>query len=412
MLLNEARARSYLERCELDAIIATSPVNIRYLTEYCCWLDPLMKQYMLSPGAPNRIFQAYAVYCRDGETALIVNPVFAANAVDLGVSDLRSYGDPDVHRVDSAAPTEEQLQTLDGLLAESNADENPTEALLSVLRDRGLDDARLGLEIEPLPDVYRKLIEASIPDAQIRDCTNLFRLIRMVKSAEEVERLTAAAAISETAGLASVRSMINGTNLSAAIQDYRAQVAASGADFEHFIYSLRGLGLAQEPDYTLAEDDILCVDFGCIYKGYFSDTGLTIEMPRAPREMRDRYGDLQVCMADAIDCVRPGVRSSTVQEAMQATMAARGVIATFPHGHGLGLEIRDYPILVPDNGLRISDDCVDEPSDLPLEENMVINLEVTVMTPGLGAVEIEQTFVVTADGSRALVEQDRGDTMS
>lgn len=117
-------------------------------------------------------------------------------------------------------------------------------------------------------------------------------------------------------------------------------------------------------------------------------------------------------MGDAVDCVRPGVRSSTVQEAMQTTMAARGVTATFPHGHGLGLEIRDYPILVPDNGLRISDDCVDEPSDLPLEENMVINLEVTVMTPGLGAVEIEQTFVVTTDGCRPLVEQDRGVTIS
>ena len=89
-------------------------------------------------------------------------------------------------------------------------------------------------------------------------------------------------------------------------------------------------------------------------------------------------------------------------------MAARGVTATFPHGHGLGLEIRDYPILVPDNGLRISDDCIDEPSNLPLEENMVINLEVTIMAPGIGSVEIEQTFVVTANGSRPLVEQNRG----
>jgi len=411
MLRNESRAQAYLDQCDLDAIIATSPVNIRYLTEYYCWLDPLMKQYMISPGGPNRIFQAYAVYQRDGETALIVNPIFAANAVDLGVSDLCSYGDPELH-LEGSVPVEERLQPLDGLLAKSSADENPTEALLSVLRDRGLDSARLGLEVEPLPDVYYKLIEASIPDAQIKDCTNLFRLIRMVKSDEEVYRLTTAASISETAGLASVRSMIDGVNMSAAIQNYRAQVAASGADFEHFIYSLRGLGLAQEPDYTLPEDDILCVDFGCIYKGYFSDTGLTIGMPQAPRELRDRYGDLQVCMGDAVDCVRPGVRSSTVQEAMQTTMAARGVTATFPHGHGLGLEIRDYPILVPDNGLRISDDCVDEPSDLPLEENMVINLEVTVMTPGLGAVEIEQTFVVTTDGCRPLVEQDRGVTIS
>ncbi len=412
MLLNESRALAYLDRCGLDAIIATSPVNIRYLTEYYCWLDPLMKQYMLSPGSPNRIFQGYALYPRDGEPALIVNPIFAANAVDLGISDLRFYGDPGLHLEWPADPLEERLQTLDELLTRPTVAETPTDALLSLLRDRGLDGACLGLEIEPLPDVYDSLIGAALPGAQLKDCTNLFRLIRMVKSDEEIERLAGAAAISEAAGLASIRSTLEGVSLSAAIQDYRSQVAASGADFEHFIYSLRGLGLAQEPDYALAEDDILCADFGCIYKGYFSDTAVTIEMPEAPQPLRDCYGDLQACMAAAVDCVRPGVRSSVVQEAMQSTMAARGVTATFPHGHGLGLEIRDYPILVPDNGLSISDDCVDEPSNLPLEENMVINLEVTVMAPGIGAVEIEQTFVVTADGSRPLVEQERGNTIS
>jgi len=35
-----------------------------------------------------------------------------------------------------------------------------------------------------------------------------------------------------------------------------------------------------------------------------------------------------------------------------------------PYGHGLGLEIREYPILVANNGLRITDDCVDVRSEL------------------------------------------------
>jgi len=59
-------------------------------------------------------------------------------------------------------------------------------------------------------------------------------------------------------------------------------------------------------------------------------------------------------------------------------LARHGITACFPHGHGLGLELRDYPIIVPDTGLRISDDCVDLPADLPLEPGMVINLEVLI----------------------------------
>ena len=34
MLLNRSRAIDYMRRCELDAIVATSPVNVRYLSDF------------------------------------------------------------------------------------------------------------------------------------------------------------------------------------------------------------------------------------------------------------------------------------------------------------------------------------------------------------------------------------------
>ena len=73
----------------------------------------------------------------------------------------------------------------------------------------------------------------------------------------------------------------------------------------------------------------------------------------------------------------------------------------------MGLEVRDYPILVADNGARIFDDCVDVSSDLSLEADMVINLEAMVFMPGVASPHIEQSFLVTAEGSRPLVLQDR-----
>ena len=92
---------------------------------------------------------------------------------------------------------------------------------------------------------------------------------------------------------------------------------------------------------------------------------------------------------------------------MWDTLESNGVRNSYPHGHGLGVEVRDYPILVADNGRRIKDECVDEPSDLPLEAGMVINLEAAVFMPGVASVHIEQSFVVTSDGNRLLVPQDR-----
>jgi Xaa-Pro aminopeptidase len=105
--------------------------------------------------------------------------------------------------------------------------------------------------------------------------------------------------------------------------------------------------------------------------------------------------------------MRPGVRASAVHHAMADHLAARGITAVFPHGHGLGLELRDYPILVPATGLRIADECVDVDSDLELEPGMVVNLEASVFIAGVASVEVEITTVVTDGGARPFVPQDR-----
>ena len=97
---------------------------------------------------------------------------------------------------------------------------------------------------------------------------------------------------------------------------------------------------------------------------------------------------------------------------MKDFLAGHGITACFPHGHGLGIELRDYPILVPDTGLRISDDCIDLPADLPLEPGMVINLEVVILLPGAASLEVEITTLVTPSGARPFIVQDRAAPMS
>ena len=104
---------------------------------------------------------------------------------------------------------------------------------------------------------------------------------------------------------------------------------------------------------------------------------------------------------------RPGVKSSSVCGAMWQTLNQRGFTASNPHGHGIGLELRDYPTIVADNGLRIRDDCVDVPSDLALKKNMVFNLEASMFMPGVASLQVEYSFVATDDGCRFLVPQNR-----
>src|SRR5688500_10017563 len=95
MLLNRSRALAFMQRYGLDVLVATSPVNVTYLSDYVCRLDPLVKEYMITPGAgSNPALQSYAVLLREGEPALVVGPLFAVNAADLWVRDLHTFGDP------------------------------------------------------------------------------------------------------------------------------------------------------------------------------------------------------------------------------------------------------------------------------------------------------------------------------
>ena len=92
MLFNKIRAQEYMRRYGVDALIATSPVNITYFSDYRCWIDPLFKAYMMAPGAPSDLdpTAAYAIFPLEGEPAFVVSPTFAVNTSD-SVGERRAY---------------------------------------------------------------------------------------------------------------------------------------------------------------------------------------------------------------------------------------------------------------------------------------------------------------------------------
>jgi Xaa-Pro aminopeptidase len=362
---------------------------------------------MTSPGGPSHLGQGYALYPAVGEPALVVGPFTAVNAGDVWVRDWYLYGDGGLDF--AATPTDEPDSALLTMLRESTRRETPTQALAASLRDRGLLRGRIGIEMEGMTPAGLQELHDILPDVEWKDCSNLIRLIRAVKSPEEMARLVRAAEINEQAGMEALELARPGVSALELVGHFRRRVGEFGADVDHFAYGMRGMGMGSAVDYRFAANDILFVDFGCNYRHYFSDTGTTLMLGTPPKVMEERFRAARECLLAGMAQMKPGVRASVVRGAMMETLNGRGVTVANPHGHGFGLDVRDYPIVVADNGLRIRDECVDVPSDLPLEVDMVINLEVPIFVPGAGSVHSEQSFVVTADGARPLVPQDRSD---
>src|SRR5438105_2854127 len=136
VLLNRDRAVALMRECDVDAIVATSPPNVLYLSDYACWLDPLFKAYMMRPGAPAELAHNFAVLPAAGEPAFVVPGIWAGNAADSWVQDLwlHSIGDLDLSAVPSTLDpsTADLLRRVEAGRQRANA----IEAVRDVLLDR------------------------------------------------------------------------------------------------------------------------------------------------------------------------------------------------------------------------------------------------------------------------------------
>ena len=395
-------------RCAgIDAIVATSPVNVTYFTGYHNWLAGQFKDFMVRPGGNGDLLPTFGLYPAEGAPALVVDAALTVNAMDIEGLELRPVGGAMLDRAGGVAVLTRRQREVYELLAAGPLEQTAVQALAALLQARGLERGRVGLEIEGMPAGVLAEVRDALPEVEFAECANLIRLVRMVKTGEEIARMARAATIGEQAAASALATARPGRSMRELGQVFRSEVAAQGADLDHFAYGVKGMGLATETDYVPDAGDIMYVDYGCLYRNYCSDSGLTLALGPLPEVWANCYEGLCECLAAGRRAMVPGVRSSAVPAAMWAALEERGIAVSFPHGHGVGLEVRDYPILVADTGLRIRDDCVDELADLPLEEKMVLNMEAMVFALGEASVHIEQSFVVGSEGAEPLVEQDR-----
>tara|TARA_Y100000588_G_scaffold355647_2_gene411029 strand:- start:174 stop:1412 length:1239 start_codon:yes stop_codon:yes gene_type:complete len=407
-MINQPRAIDCLQRYELDALVATSPVNVTYVTGYYSWLAGQFKEYMVRPGGSADLLPSFGVFTAAGHTSLAIDATMACNAMDLEVDRIRFFGGGMLDH--SAPPVElpDRLKSLHTSMTTEPYGASPVDALKDVLLDASLANGRIGIDRDTLASTTFEAIQHALPDVQWRDASNLIRWIRMVKTKEEIERLRRATQIAEEAAHIALADAKVGGSLLEMRQRFQTELAAQGAEPDHFAYSARGMGIATESDYRLAPDDILYVDYGCVFGYCCSDSGLTLSMGPPSDSHQRSYDALYACLQAGSEAMRPGVNTSAILDAMWSVLCEHDIRVSFPHGHGIGLEVRDYPILVGDTRLRIKDDCIDEPADLPLEESMVLNLEAPIFIPGTASLHIEQTFLVESDGAALLTPQERG----
>ncbi|MFH1424530.1 MAG: Xaa-Pro peptidase family protein [archaeon] len=212
------------------------------------------------------------------------------------------------------------------------------------------------------------------------------RNMRMIKSADEIEKLRKAVRIS--------KGFHN--------QTYRDKTEREiAADFYHYITE-KGCKASYDP--VIAYDaraalphskftegrgsKCLLIDAGAAWKGYKGDITRTY-MLKSDKKLKEIYDIVKTAQGMGIDAVASGVKAAEVDKVVRDYLKKHGYDLIHATGHGIGLNVHEKPY--------ISDKAVEV-----LEPGMVFSIEPGIYIKGKYGVRIEDDVLVTKTGRKVL----------
>jgi Xaa-Pro aminopeptidase len=276
------------------------------------------------------------------------------------------------------------------------------DALVQVVRDRGLTAARLGCDDMRLAGI----LEGSGlgGNAGIVDALQIMRRVRCVKTGGEIEILTRGAEINAVA----LAKVIEGGRAGIAESDltriYRRELTEQDARHLGERGMMFGAGdasafsLPASSERTLADGDAVVLDCLGTYRLYHMDLARTAVVGAATPDQNRRYDAARTSLEEVEASIRPGVHTQDLRGLVRQSIKKSGLREELVSvtTHGLGLEVFEFPYA----------DSLE--NGFVLEENMVVNTEVFYRDPALGSFHLEDSVLVTGDGCRLLHEVPRG----
>ena len=359
-----ARAQAAMARAGLAALLLTTEPEIRYFTGFLTrfWESPSRSWFLIVPAS--------------GAPVAVIPSIGAALMRQSWIEDIRTWPAP--------RPEDDGVSLLVDALRE--------------LAGGGRIGVPMGYETHlrmPLAD-FERLGAAGLVFA---DDQGLMARLRAVKSEAEIAKIARACAIAGRA-FARVGEIAGaGVPLSAVFRGFQALLLEEGAD--HVPYLAGGAGplgysdvISSASDAPLAPGDILMLDTGAVWDGYFCDYDRNFAVGQADPKAAGGWARLLEAAEAGLAAARPGARACDLWRAM-ADVTGAGTDAG-RLGHGLGMQLTE--------GLSLT-----EGDETVLEPGMVITLEPNVETaPGVLMVH-EENIVIRAAGAERLSPWANGD---
>ena len=254
----------------------------------------------------------------------------------------------------------------------------------------------LSVRIIPCLDVHGGRV---VKGVQFVDGSPCIWRIRMIKSAGEIDRIRHICEIASDAYAALPGKVHIGDTEREACRRLRIDIAVRGADATPFLPGISGPGgvpqiVCGPHDRILEKGDVLFIDTGSTYDGYFCDFDRNYALGPISDAARRAHDAIWLATEDGIAAAVPGATTSDVWRTMTKRLEAAGSLGNNVGrlGHGLGLQLTEPPSNMPDDGTVI-------------EAGMVLTIEPGMeYAPGKMIVH-EENVVITPSGAQLLTKR-------
>jgi Xaa-Pro dipeptidase len=347
-----------LYSADIDAALFTMEAEVRYYSGFHSqfWESPTRPWFLLVPVR--------------GKPIAVIPSIGRAGMAGTWIEDIRTWSSPDY-------------------------DDDGIALLTQALREVSKGNRRVGVQLGHesylrMPAAnFAKLGKAA--SVEFVDITAAVRALRSVKSALEIEKIRFVCDRASDAFESLPDWARSGQSEREICRALKIDLLNRGTDGTPYMVAGSGQGsydniIMGPTDRVLSQGDVLIIDTGTIYDGYFCDFDRNYAFGQPSDDARRAYDTVFEATDAGFDAARPGTTAAELWRTMQNVLDAGGALgnSTGRSGHFLGMQLTEGPSLIP------ADNTV-------LEPGMVLTLEPGMeFAPGQLMVH-EENIVVTED---------------
>lgn len=286
----------------------------------------------------------------------------------------------------------------------------------------------VGVEKDILPVNYFENMANAVPSTKFVDISPLILRQRSIKTKKEIELIKRAAEISNNSLEAIKRILKFGMTeieLEIEIEAIKRKMGhermwertwprrgnsangiVSGSNLSiisGYWIAMEGSGPSRSMPYgasnkRIHKGDLVDINHGTVYQGYHSDEARMFIVGKVNKKQSKLYDIVLEALNITIESIRPGIKASDIYKVAKRKVDDFGYSEFFMGynqysieyvGHGVGLEINEFPFIGPKNNEM-------------LKPGMVFALEPKLIFPGVTGIDLEDTIAVTEEGFEVL----------